>query len=184
MYRDFEDLRDNCPAEIKADIAIDFNHSDAAALEAFWPSTEDGEFRLSLVQRVSDFFEHEVRRRGGDLVPEDGFAIEILVDSYHDPEMGYSMYLEAHAYCGTEKIGDLCALLDEVCSGLLEFGDFWSGPCMRCAGYADPECSIRGLAGECALFMGHEEDEHGESTPSADDRGLSERDSRRQEGHQ
>jgi hypothetical protein len=107
MYRDFEDLRDNCPAEIQADIAVDFSHPDPAALEAFWPSTEDGEFRLSLVQRVSDFFEHEVRRRGGDLVPEDGFAIEILVDSYHDPDMGYSLYLELHAYCGTEPIGDL-----------------------------------------------------------------------------
>lgn len=107
MYHDFEDLRDNCPSEIKADIALDFLHDDADRLEAFWPRTADGEFRLSLVQRVSDFFEREVRRRGGDLVPEDGFAIEILVDSYHDPEMGYSLYLELHAYCGTEDIGDL-----------------------------------------------------------------------------
>ena len=44
MYRDFEDLRDNCPAQIKADIAIDFHHDDPAALAAFWPVTEDGEF--------------------------------------------------------------------------------------------------------------------------------------------
>lgn len=107
MYRDFEDLRDNCPAEIKADIAIDFNHPDPDRLAAFWPVTEDGEFRLSLTQRVSDFWENEVRRRGGDKIPEDGFAIEILVDSYGDPEMGYSLYLELHAYCGAEFIGEL-----------------------------------------------------------------------------
>ena len=29
------------------------------------------------------------------------------MDSYHDPDMGHSMYLELHAYCGTEGIGDL-----------------------------------------------------------------------------
>lgn len=107
MYKDFEDLRDNCPAEIKADIAIDFNHEDPDQLLAFWSSTEDGEFRLSLVQRVTDFWEREVRTRGGDTVGDDQFAIEILVDSFHDPEMGYSMYLELHAYCGTEDIGEL-----------------------------------------------------------------------------
>jgi len=107
MYRDFEDLRDNCPAEIKADIAIDFNHEDPEKLQEFWPVTGDGEFRLSLVQRVSDFWEREVRGRGGALVPEDGFAIEILVDSYHDREMGYSLYLELHAYCGSEEIGEM-----------------------------------------------------------------------------
>jgi hypothetical protein len=107
MYQDFEDLRDNCPAEIKADIAIDYHHDDPAALAEFWPGTEDGEFRLSLVQRVTDFWEREVRTRGGDLVPDDGFAIEILLDSYGDQEMGYSMYLELHAYCGTEEIGEL-----------------------------------------------------------------------------
>ena len=111
MYRDFEDLRDNCPAEIKADIAIDFHHEDPEALAAFWPVTEDGEFRLSLVQRVSDFWEGEVRTRAADRtgkeIPEDCLAMEILVDSYHDREMGHSMYLELHAYCGTEAIGDL-----------------------------------------------------------------------------
>jgi hypothetical protein len=107
MYQDFEDLRDNCPAEIKAEIAIDFHHPDPDSLAAFWPATEDGEFRLSLVQRVSDFWESEVRDRGGTAVPDDAFAIEILLDSYNDPEMGYSIYLELHAYCGTEGIGDL-----------------------------------------------------------------------------
>ncbi len=107
MYKDFEDLRDNCPAEIKAEVAIDFKHDNLDRLQKFWPSTEDGEFRLSLVQRVSDFWEREVRSRSGSEVPDDGFAIEILVDSYHDTDMGYSMYLELHAYCGTVGIGDL-----------------------------------------------------------------------------
>ena len=107
MYHDFEDLRDNCPAEIKAEVAVDFLHDEPKKLHEFWPKTEDGEFRLSLVQRVTDFWEREVRERGAGKVPDDGFAIEILVDSYQDPEMGYSMYLELHAYCGTEGIGDL-----------------------------------------------------------------------------
>ncbi len=57
---------------------------------------------------------------------------------------------------GSEKIDTLCALLDEVSVGLLELGEFGQGPCMRCAGYSDPACSIRQAAGECALQMGHE----------------------------
>ncbi|MBU8870983.1 MAG: hypothetical protein KOO60_09005 [Gemmatimonadales bacterium] len=108
MYQDFEDLRDNCPAEIKAEIAIDYHHSDPARLQEIWDATEDGEFRLYLVQKVTDFWEKAVRAKGGDNVPEDCLAMDIMVDSYHDPEMGYSMYLELHAYCGTEGIGNLC----------------------------------------------------------------------------
>jgi hypothetical protein len=108
MYKDFEDLRDNCPAEIQADIAIDFLHKDPARLDEIWAVTGDGEFRLALIQKVTDFWEGAVRTKGGDRVPEDGLAMEILIDSYNDPEMGYSLYLELHAYCGTEGIGDLC----------------------------------------------------------------------------
>ncbi len=107
MYRDFEDLRDNCPVEIQADIALDIKHADPEALAKFWPFTSDGEFRLYLTQRVSDFWELAVRRRGGDKVPDDCLAMAILVDSYQDPEMGHSLYLELHAYCGTEEIGEL-----------------------------------------------------------------------------
>ena len=106
MYQDFEDLRDNCPAELKADIAVDFKHADPGKLAEVWPATSDGEFRLSLTQTVSDFWEREVRERGKD-VPEDGFTIEIIVDSYLDKDMGASLFLEMHAYCGTEGIGDL-----------------------------------------------------------------------------
>ncbi len=107
MYRDFEDLRDNCPVEIKADIALDFHHADPAKLTEFWPLTTDGEFRLYLTQRVTDFWERAVRARGGERVPEDCLAMVILVDSYQDIDMGHSLYLELHAYCGTEAVGEL-----------------------------------------------------------------------------
>jgi hypothetical protein len=105
MYQDFEDLRDNCPTAIRAAVAVDFEHADPARLAAAWPATADGEFRLALVQAVTDFWEGLVRARGR--VPEDGFAIEITVDSYSDPEMGSSLYLDLRAYCGTEGVGDL-----------------------------------------------------------------------------
>jgi hypothetical protein len=108
MYEDFEDLRDNCPAEIKAVIAIDFLHDDQDKLNALWPVTSDGEFRLALNQAVTDFWETAVRDKGAGSVPVDGFAIEILLDSFSDPDMGSSLYLELHAYCGTEGIGELC----------------------------------------------------------------------------
>ncbi len=108
MYEDFEDLRDNCPAEIKAVIAIDFLHDDQEKLDAAWPTTADGEFRLALNQAVTDFWENAVREKGSGSVPVDGLAIEILLDSFTDPDMGSSLYLELHAYCGTEGIGDMC----------------------------------------------------------------------------
>jgi len=107
MYEDFEDLRDNCPAEIKADIAIDLEHDDLNRLDEVWPTTAEGEFRLYLNSAVSSFWENEVRTCGGQTVPEDGFAIEIVIDTFTDPEMGSTLYLELHAYCGTEGIGDL-----------------------------------------------------------------------------
>jgi len=105
MYRDFEDLRDNCPARIRAEIAIDVLHADQGFLNELWPATADGEFRLSLTQTVADYWENAVRGTGS--VGDDEFAIEIVVDSYADPEMGHTLLLELHAYCGTEAIGDL-----------------------------------------------------------------------------
>jgi hypothetical protein len=107
MYEDFEDLRDNCPSRIKADIAMDIEHSNPARLSAIWIATGDDEFRLHLNQTVSDFWEKEVRTRGGADVPEDGFAIEIVIDSFTDQEMGSTLYLDLQAYCGTEAIGEL-----------------------------------------------------------------------------
>ena len=55
-------------------------HDDQDHLDAVWPSTGDGEFRLALVQAVTDFWEKAVREEGAGSVPVDGFAIEILVD--------------------------------------------------------------------------------------------------------
>ena len=108
MYEDFEDLRDNCPSGVKALIAIDLDHEDQDQLDEVWPVTADGEFRLALTQAVSDFWEKAVRENGTVEVPVDGFAAEILLDSFTDPIMGSSLYLELHAYCGTEQIGEAC----------------------------------------------------------------------------
>ncbi len=108
MYRDFEDLRDNCPLRIDANIAIDLLHDDVDRLAAIWPLTTDGEFRLYLTGEVSGFWEDAVRAKGGKEIPEDGFAIAIEFDSYNDPEMGFSLYLDLHAYCGTEQVGEIC----------------------------------------------------------------------------
>lgn len=108
MYRDFEDLRDNCPVRIDANIAIDLLHDEVERLAAVWPVTADGEFRLYLTGEVAGFWEDAVRTAGGEAIPEDGLAIDIEVDSYNDPEMGFSLYLDLHAYCGTEKVGEIC----------------------------------------------------------------------------
>ncbi|MCB1184481.1 hypothetical protein KDM41_13715 [bacterium] len=107
MYEDFEDLRDNCPARIRAVIAIDLEHDDDRRMADVWTATGNDEFRLYLNGAVSGFWEEEIRRRGGRSVPDDGLAIEIGLDSYSDVEMGSSLYLELMAYCGTEGVGDL-----------------------------------------------------------------------------
>ena len=108
MFRDFEDLRDNCPVSLRADIAIDLIHDNPHRLAEAWPATADGGFRLALTDAVTRFWEDEVRQRAGGKLPDDALAIEIMVDSYTDPDMGSSLYLELHAYCGTEGVGDHC----------------------------------------------------------------------------
>ncbi len=108
MYKDFEDLRDNCPFSLRADIAIDLDCDDPRHLAEVWPATADGGFRLALTDAVTRFWEDEVRGRAGGKLPDDALAIEIVIDSYTDPDMGSSLYLELHAYCGTEGVGDLC----------------------------------------------------------------------------
>jgi len=52
---------------------------------------------------------------------------------------------------GEERTEELCDLLQEVCLGLLERTNVADGPCMRCAGYFRPNCSVEELHGECAL---------------------------------
>lgn len=114
-YEDFDDLRDNCPAAYRAEIAIDLMHTDPEKLAAIWAATSDGEFRLALTGAAADFWEKEVRARGGD-IPVDHFAMEIVVDSYADQDMGHSLYLEGNAYCGSDEVGDICwtVLEDDV----------------------------------------------------------------------
>jgi len=106
-YEDFDDLRDNCPAAYRAEIAIDLIHPDPAKLADIWAATADGEFRLALTGAAADFWEKEVRARG-DNIPVDHFAMEIVVDSYADRDMGHSLYLEGSAYCGSDAVGDIC----------------------------------------------------------------------------
>ncbi len=124
MYQDFEDLRDNCPVEIKAEIAIDFLHDDAQRLAIAFESTADGEFRLSLNQAIADFWEEGLRKKMGDSFPENSFAIIILFDSYKDPEMGYSLFLELHAYCGTEEMGDMAWSMFDDAAMEIEYEKF------------------------------------------------------------
>ena len=110
-YRDFDDLRANRAAEIRADIAVDLEHPDPPRLDEAWAVAADGEFRLSLTQAVADHWERILRETAaaaGRPVPDDHFAIEIVVDSYADAEMGHTLLLELHAYCGSEELGELC----------------------------------------------------------------------------
>lgn len=143
MYRDFEDLRDNCPAGLRASIALDFHHDDPGQLASHWPASGDGEFRLGLTQAVSDFWDKAVRARGGGEVPADGFAVEVLLDSYGDPEMGYSLYLELHAYCGTQGIGDLCWAAFDDGEVEKEFEIFLSAKALDLLARLVPESGLR-----------------------------------------
>jgi DNA-binding MarR family transcriptional regulator len=59
---------------------------------------------------------------------------------------------------GDERAEQLCDLLEEVCSGLLEReSGNRPGPCLRCAGYYHADCSVGRIEGECALQLGREE---------------------------
>lgn len=148
MYRDFEDLRDNCPVEIKVDIAFDFYHDNPEKLATFWPITGDGEFRLSLTQRVADYWEKAVRDRGKGEVPEDCLAMPILVDSYQDPDMGHSLFLELHAYCGTEKVGELVWDTFDDPNTEADFGDVLPGQVLDLVAR---QGSVRGLRCEVEI---------------------------------
>ena len=52
---------------------------------------------------------------------------------------------------GEERTEEFCDLLQEICLGLLERTTVADAPCMRCAGYYRPNCSVEELHGECAL---------------------------------
>jgi len=79
LYQDFDDLRDNFPAEIKTTTAIDIENHDPERLIKIWPATEDCEYRLDLTSAISDFWEAELHERGGDNAPYDCFAIEMTI---------------------------------------------------------------------------------------------------------
>jgi DNA-binding MarR family transcriptional regulator len=55
------------------------------------------------------------------------------------------------AELGPERTERLADLLQEVCLGLLRRNTVPDTPCMRCAGYYRPNCSVEELQGECAL---------------------------------
>jgi len=52
---------------------------------------------------------------------------------------------------GVEKTGQLCDLLEEVCSGMLARVENPRETCLRCAGYYRPDCVFEEFQGECAL---------------------------------
>jgi len=52
---------------------------------------------------------------------------------------------------GAEKTGQLCDLLEEVCSGMLTRVENPRETCLRCAGYYRPDCVFEKFQGECAL---------------------------------
>jgi DNA-binding MarR family transcriptional regulator len=52
---------------------------------------------------------------------------------------------------GPEKTRQLCDLLEEVCSGMLERVANPRETCLRCAGYYRPDCVFEEFQGECAL---------------------------------
>jgi len=51
----------------------------------------------------------------------------------------------------SDEQDQLCDLLERVCVGLLQADSARSGPCLRCAGYHQADCSVGPLCGGCAL---------------------------------
>lgn len=49
------------------------------------------------------------------------------------------------------ELEQLCGLLERVCLGLLENLDGRGDPCLRCAGYYKPGCTIGALVGRCGF---------------------------------
>ncbi len=101
----FDDLQSQFATLLKITLAIDIS-GDPEAMATFWPQTKSDQFRLPLLRTACDFWEREVRRSLGEQEPEYWFGIEGIFDSYSDPELGYSIYIELYAYCATKQIGD------------------------------------------------------------------------------
>jgi DNA-binding MarR family transcriptional regulator len=52
---------------------------------------------------------------------------------------------------GADDLDTLCALLERVCLGLLAGEPASDVPCLRCAGYHEPDCRIAVGRGECGF---------------------------------
>ncbi len=102
----FDELKADYAGMLTLTVALDFNHDEAAAMASFWPLTKSEEFRLPLLRTACGFWENEVRSALGEGTSEYWFAIEGVVDSYDDPELGYSLFLELSAYCASDGIGE------------------------------------------------------------------------------
>jgi DNA-binding MarR family transcriptional regulator len=59
--------------------------------------------------------------------------------------------LPALEHLGARDIDEVCDLLESVCYDLCKQGADSRGFCLRCAGYYEPECSLRFAQGHCAL---------------------------------
>lgn len=92
-----------------------------------------------------------------EMSPEDRRAILLsasregvrLVREYED--LKAAQLKPVIADLGEEKTTELCDLLQDVCLKWLERYPEPDTPCMRCAGYYRPNCSVEELQGECAL---------------------------------
>jgi len=92
-----------------------------------------------------------------EMSPEDRRAILLsassegirLVHEYED--MKTAQLAPVMNELGEEKTTELCNLLEDVCLTWLERYPERDTPCMRCAGYFRPNCSVEKLQGECAL---------------------------------
>ncbi len=65
--------------------------------------------------------------------------------------------LPAMENLGAKDLDDVCDLLEGICYELCESGGNARGVCLRCAGYYEPECSLRFAQGHCALSPRFEE---------------------------
>jgi len=102
--------------------------------------------RLNLVVRTSS----ELDRRAILLsASDDGRQ---LVREFEDFKA--ERVLPAMGNLSTEDLEDMCDLLEGICYELCGSGANAKGFCLRCAGYYEPECSLRLAQGHCALSPG------------------------------
>ncbi len=99
--------------------------------------------RLGLVIRTSS----ERDRRAILLSASDGGLR--LVREFEEFKAG--RVLPAVENVSPEDLDEMCDLLEGICFELCEASANARGFCLRCAGYYEPECSLRYAQGDCAL---------------------------------